>query len=263
MDEVFKALADAHRRLLLDRLHARGGQSLRELCSGMGMTRQSVSKHLATLEEAGLLTTVRRGREKVHYLNVAPLAAMTQRWINKYTRERTDAIVALKAALEQETVDNSAFAYTTYIRTTPERLWEALTDPAFTDQYWGTSHVTDWAKGSPMTWRQHGVEISDPAQIVLEADRPRRLSYTWHTFTSEWAQDVGVDAETLATIKAEPRSQVTFDIEVVPGARLVKLTVVHCFPPGSTVLEMCRHGWPQILSELKTLLEEHPLTDES
>src|SRR3989440_2167873 len=132
LDEVFRALADPSRRLLLDSLNERSGQTLRELCSGLDMARQSVSKHLAVLEAANLVTTVRRGREKLHYLNAAPINEIADRWIHHYDRARVDALADLKRALETPTMDKPEFVYTTYIRTTPERLWAALTDPAFT-----------------------------------------------------------------------------------------------------------------------------------
>src|SRR3954469_2059222 len=133
MDEVFRALADPSRRQLLDSLNARNGQTLRELCSGLDMARQSVTKHLAILESAGLVTTVRRGREKLHYLNAAPIGEISDRWITHYDRARVRALVDLKRALEDHGMaDNPSFVYTTYIRTTPERLWQALTEPAFT-----------------------------------------------------------------------------------------------------------------------------------
>src|SRR3984957_14621263 len=96
MDEVFKALADASRRRLLDSLNARNGQSLRELCAGLDMARQSVSKHLAVLEAANLVTTVWRGREKLHYLNAVPINAIADRWIRRYDRERVRALADLK-----------------------------------------------------------------------------------------------------------------------------------------------------------------------
>ena len=102
LDEVFKALADPSRRELLDRLNARNGQTLQELCSGLDMARQSVSKHLAVLEAANLVTTLWRGREKLHYLNAAPINAITERWINQYDRERVLALADLKSALEQQ-----------------------------------------------------------------------------------------------------------------------------------------------------------------
>ncbi|WP_046469342.1 ArsR/SmtB family transcription factor [Allosalinactinospora lopnorensis] len=254
MDEVFKALADASRRRLLDSLNARNGQSLRELCAGLDMARQSVSKHLAVLEAAGLVTTVRRGREKLHYLNAAPINAIAERWINRYHRERVRALADLKTALEQEPMGTTEFVYTTYITTTPERLWRALTDPAFTRRYWGVAFESDWQPGSTMTWKEGGATIADPAQVVLESEPYRRLSYTWHTFTPEWAEAAGVSKEVLTGVAGERRSKVTFDIE--PHGQQVKLTVVHDgFEPGSTVLEMVSGGWPELLSSLKTLLE--------
>ncbi|WP_344107637.1 metalloregulator ArsR/SmtB family transcription factor [Nocardiopsis rhodophaea] len=254
MDEVFKALADPSRRRLLDSLNARNGQSLRELCAGLDMARQSVSKHLAVLEAANLITTLRRGREKLHYLNAVPINAIAERWISQYDRERAVALANLKTALEGDTVTHPDFVYTTYINTTAERLWQALTDPAYTRQYWGPAFETDWAAGSAMVWEEFGVRTADPQQVVLEADPYCRLSYTWHTFTPEWAEAVGVDGQTLAQLAAEPRSKVTFEIE--PRGPLVKLTVIHDgFEPGSTALGMVREGWPRLLSGLKTLLE--------
>jgi DNA-binding transcriptional ArsR family regulator len=122
--------------MLLDSLNARNGQTLRELCAGLDMARQSVSKHLAVLEAAGLVTTVRRGREKLHYLNAAPISDIAERWISRYDQPRVEALADLKKALEETEVEAPSFVYTTYIRTTPERLWQGLTDPAFTRRYW-------------------------------------------------------------------------------------------------------------------------------
>jgi DNA-binding transcriptional ArsR family regulator len=101
MDDVFKALADASRRQLLDRLHARNGQTLQELCRGLDMTRQAVTKHLALLEAANLVATVRRGREKLHYINPVPINEIAERWIGKYERHRLRALSELKRALEE------------------------------------------------------------------------------------------------------------------------------------------------------------------
>ena len=101
------------------------------------MARQSVSKHLAVLEAANLVTTVWRGREKLHHLNAEPINAIADRWINQYDRRRVQLFADLKTALEAETMSDHDFVYTTYIKTTPERLWQALTDPKFTEQYWG------------------------------------------------------------------------------------------------------------------------------
>jgi DNA-binding transcriptional ArsR family regulator/uncharacterized protein YndB with AHSA1/START domain len=255
IDDVFRALADPSRRLLLDRLNARNGQTLRELCGGLDMARQSVSKHLAVLETANLVTTIRRGREKLHYLNAEPINDVSERWINRYDQERVRVLADLKRALEETPMQKPSFAYTTYIRTTPERLWQALTEPAFTERYWRTTFETDWLVGSTMIWNNHGVTIADPEQVVLESEPYRRLSYTWHTFTPELGEvHEHLTEEVLAKAADEARSTVTFEIE--PLGELCKLTVVHDgFEPGSTVMELVSGGWPRVLSDLKTLLE--------
>jgi DNA-binding transcriptional ArsR family regulator len=100
MDAVFKALADESRRKLLDRLHNENGRTLNDLCRDMGMTRQAVSKHLALLEGANLVTTVKHGREKLHYLNPVPIQQIYMRWIGKFDRTRLEALHNLKEALE-------------------------------------------------------------------------------------------------------------------------------------------------------------------
>jgi DNA-binding transcriptional ArsR family regulator len=156
---VFKALADGSRRQLLDSLNERNGQTLGELCADLSMTRQSVSKHLAVLEAANLVGVVWRGREKLHYLNPIPINEISQRWISRYDRHRVDALSDLKRALEAPAMDKPAFVYITYIATTPERLWEALTDPAFTRRWWDTTLHTDWQPGSTMTWETRGITV--------------------------------------------------------------------------------------------------------
>src|SRR4051795_781116 len=187
LDDVFRALADPSRRALLDSLNERNGQTLRELCAGLDMARQSVSKHLAVLEAANLVTTVRRGREKLHFLNAAPINEITERWITHYEQSRVHALADLKRALEDSPMDKPTFVYTTYIRTTPERLWQALTEPAFTERYWNITFDSDWKAGSPMTWHQREVAIADPEQLVVESEPYHRLAYTWHSFPPEWA----------------------------------------------------------------------------
>jgi uncharacterized protein YndB with AHSA1/START domain/DNA-binding transcriptional ArsR family regulator len=254
MNEVFKALADPGRRRLLDSLNAYNGQSLGDLCRELDMSRQAVSKHLAVLEAANLVTPVWRGREKLHYLNAQPINAISERWIDNYDRERVQALSDLERALEDTSMQKPQFVYTTYIETTPEQLWQALTDPAFTQRYWGASFRSDWKAGSPMTWEYGGITIADPAQVVLESEPYRRLAYTWQTVTPEFAKVVGFSDEYVAELAAERRSKVSFDIE--PIGQGVKLTVVHeDFDPGSAMLESISNGWPLILASLKTLLE--------
>jgi uncharacterized protein YndB with AHSA1/START domain/DNA-binding transcriptional ArsR family regulator len=250
MDDVFRALADPSRRALLDRLNERSGQTLRELCAGLDMARQSVSKHLAVLEGANLVSTVWRGREKLHYVNAEPVNAIAERWINRYDTRRVHALADLKSALESP-MSRPSFVYTTYISTTPERLWQALTEPAFTRQYWGVEFETGWAKGDRMTWTEGGRRIVDPEQVVLESDPYTRLSYSWHTYTPEWAAAVGVAEEDRVALSAEPRSTVIFTLD--ERGPVVKLTVVH--EGGERTLSGVREGWPAIVSSVKSLLE--------
>ena len=101
-DVVFRALADASRRQLLDGLHARNGQTLGELCQGLDMTRQAVTKHLSILEAANLVSSQRRGREKLHFINPVPINAIAERWISKFERPRLSALSDLKRKLEGE-----------------------------------------------------------------------------------------------------------------------------------------------------------------
>jgi uncharacterized protein YndB with AHSA1/START domain len=216
-----------------------------------------VSKHLGILEAANLVATVRRGREKLHYLNAAPIREIADRWIRPFDRGRVEALADLKHALEHtmpDHVDRPEFVYINYIRTTPERLWAALTEPAFTRRYWDMTFDSAWSPGAPMTWCHGDAAIADPEQVVLDADPPRRLSYAWHSFTPEWAAAYDVDEELRARLATETRSRVTFTLE--PDGDQVRLTVVHDgFPPGSTVLEMVSGGWPRVMGALKTLLE--------
>jgi uncharacterized protein YndB with AHSA1/START domain/DNA-binding transcriptional ArsR family regulator len=257
MDDVFKALSDPHRRQLLDRLNQRNGQTLQELCAGMEMARQSVTKHLAVLEAAGLVTTARQGREKLHYLNAAPISDIADRWIGQYHRQHARALSNLKLTLEDRTMSAPEFVYTTYIKTTPERLWAALTDPVFTMRYWGTELTSDWKKGSPLLW---GTEREDLGQMILESDPFTRLSYGWHNYQPSHATFFGWSDEQLAQLQREKLTKVTFTLE--PANQAVKLTVVHDgFQDDTEMLKAISGrkpqtgGWPEILANLKTLLE--------
>lgn len=256
-DEVFRALADPSRRQLLDMLNARNGQTLRELCAGLDMARQSVSKHLAVLESANLVTTVWRGREKLHHLNAEPINAIAERWINRYDRRRVELFADLKTVLEAETMGDNDFVYTTYIKTTPERLWQALTDPKFTEQYWGVQFETDWKAGSELVWHQGDVTMAGPGQVVLEHDPYTRLSYAWHHMSPEFAKAVNMDDDVYRRASAESLSTATF--ELVPAGDQVKLTVIHSgFEPGSAIREMVSEGWVALLSDLKSFVESTP-----
>jgi DNA-binding transcriptional ArsR family regulator/uncharacterized protein YndB with AHSA1/START domain len=258
MDKAFRALADPSRRRLLDRLNERNGQSLRELSEGLEMTRQAVSKHLAVLEAALLVTAVRRGREKLHYLNPVPVQEIADRWIGRYERGRVAALTHLKQTLEESPVSKPEFVYVIYIQTTPEKLYRALTDWEFVKVYmdgWGPR--SDWRVGSPVEWKM-GPDgaFEELGQRVLEAEPGKRLSYSWHTLRP-MHRDLFDSDEEFARARQE-RSRVTFVIEPAeePGAG-VRLTIVHdgFDSPGSKMLESVSGGWIMILSALKTLLE--------
>ncbi|MEU3459423.1 metalloregulator ArsR/SmtB family transcription factor [Streptomyces sp. NPDC006733] len=260
MDEVFKALADASRRRLLDRLNARAGQSLRELCAGLGMTRQAVSKHLAVLEGAGLVTAVRHGRERLHYLNPVPIHEMADRWISQYERGRMAALSNLKQALEETAMSKPEFVYTIYIQTTADKLWEGLTSPEFLRQYHGGwAPSSDWKVGSKVLWpTEDGGEPQDLGQVVTESEPGRRLAYTWHTLQPTHQQMFGMSDAEFAEA-AKERSKVTFTIEPAEEPALgMKLTITHdgFTTADSKMLEGVSGGWTMMLSHLKTLLEK-------
>ncbi|GGM07861.1 putative transcriptional regulator, ArsR family protein [Streptomyces fumigatiscleroticus] len=240
MDKVFKALADDTRRRLLDRLRERGGQTLGELCRHFAMTRQSVTQHLSVLEAAHLVSTVRRGREKLHYLNPVPLQEIQERWIDKFERPRLAALGSVKRRAEEAMTDRPTYVYVTYIRSTPEKVWDALTDADLTAAYWGHGNVSDWRPGS--RWehvRTDGSGIADVVGTVVVSERPHRLVTTW-------APPDGEDAP-------ERHSRVTFEIR--PHADIVRLTVTHEELDGERELSDVSTGWPAVLSNLKTLLE--------
>jgi uncharacterized protein YndB with AHSA1/START domain/DNA-binding transcriptional ArsR family regulator len=239
IDDIFRALADPTRRELLDRLRAKNGQTLGELCEGIGMARQSATQHLGVLEAANLVTTVRHGRQKLHYLNPVPINEIQERWIERFEVPRLRTLSAIKRRAEDDMGDKPTFVYTTYIESSPERVWEALTDADLTARYWGHSNVSDWRTGSAWEHRRtDGSGIADVAGTVVESDPPRRLVTTWADPAG------GDDAEA---------SQVTFDIE--PYGEIVRLTVTHENLADEAEREAASSGWAAVLSNLKSLLE--------
>ncbi|MGH9917846.1 MAG: SRPBCC domain-containing protein, partial [Nitrososphaerales archaeon] len=217
--------------------------------------------HIAVLEAANLVLAVRRGRERLHYLNPAPINDISERWITHYDLGRVKALSDLKRAVEDKTVDKPEFVYVTYIETTPQELWRALTDPAFTDRYWGGGPSSEWRVGSTVRWQlRSGAEFQDLGQVVLEADPFRRLSYTWQNYQWERHEMFGWTEETFSELIKEKISKVTFEIE--PMGDVVKLTVVHDGFEGETeMLKGIRQGWPGILSKLKTMLERDKILE--
>ncbi|MBO3675847.1 metalloregulator ArsR/SmtB family transcription factor [Streptomyces sp. NEAU-YJ-81] len=242
MDKVFKALADQTRRYLLDLLHEHNGQTLGELCRRLEMTRQSATQHLAVLEAANLVSTVRRGREKLHYLNPVPLNEIQERWIDKFERPRLRALSLVRRQAEkamEAMADKPAFVYVIYIESTPEKVWHALTDADLTAEYWGHRNVSDWQVGSPWEHqRTDGSGTADVVGTVVESAPPTRLVTTW--------------AAPDADAAAEP-SRVTFDIQ--PHGDIVRLTVTHENLADEAERTAAAGGWAAVLSNLKSLIE--------
>ena len=244
VDLVFKALADPTRRYLLDQLHERNGQTLGELCERVEMARQSATQHLAVLEAANLVSTVRRGREKLHYLNPVPLQEIQERWIDKFERSRLRTLSSVKRQAEDTMNDTPNdrpnYVYVTYIESTPEAVWHALTDADLTAEYWGHSNVSDgWAVGDRWEHRRiDGSGIADLVGSVLESAPPSRLVVTW---------------EQIENPSPATTSTVTYDIQAHEG--IVRLTVTHEDLADAQALNEVSGGWPAVLCNLKSLLE--------
>ncbi|HEV2777399.1 MAG TPA: metalloregulator ArsR/SmtB family transcription factor [Solirubrobacteraceae bacterium] len=237
MDAVFKALADPTRRSLLDELFKEDGQTLGKLEERLPMTRFGVMKHLKVLEEAGLVVARKRGREKLHFLNAVPIRLVHDRWVSKFAEPWAATLSELKTSIEEAVMEK---VFEIYIKTTPERLWEALTNSEMRAKYsFGVGCETDWAPGS--RWRAVTAKAPGPISHgeVLEVDPPRRLV---QSFQALWSDEV----ERAGT------SRVTYEIE--PVADSCRLTVIHDQLPEG-VNDEIYGGWPMILSGLKTLLE--------
>jgi uncharacterized protein YndB with AHSA1/START domain len=233
---VFRALADPSRRRLLDELYRQDGQTLHALESHLPMTRFGVMKHLKVLEEAGLVVTRRRGREKLHFLNAVPIRLVHDRWVSKYAEPWVAGLSDLKNELEK-TMEK---IYEIYIRTTPELLWAAITDSDTRSKFmFGNTFDTDWKPGSPLQMRNANAEQLLGDGEILESDPPHKLV---HTLQALWSDDVA----------AEGFSRVTWEIDQVQDS--CHLTITHDQLREGAHPEIYG-GWPMILSGLKTWLE--------
>ena len=238
VDEVFKALADPARRVLLDALFEQDGQTLgaleKRLPQAHSMTRFGVMKHLRVLEAAHLVVTKRRGREKLHFLNPVPIRLLHDRWVSKYAEPWVSALSDLKSDLERKMEK----IYEIYIKTTPERLWQAITDPDLRAKYnFGARVTSSYEPGSAYQAHGRGFLIAEGENI--EVDPPRRLV---QTFRAVW-DDI---------VKKEGQSRVTWDIEQVEDSCLLRVTHSDLREGANAQLY---GGWPMVLSGLKTLLE--------
>jgi uncharacterized protein YndB with AHSA1/START domain/biotin operon repressor len=236
MEPVFKAMADQTRRALLDALFVEDGQTLSALESRFDMTRVAVAKHLGILEAAGLVVSQRRGREKLHFLNTVPIRLVHDRWVSKYTEEWTAGLVGLKNELEN-TMEK---VFEIYIRTSPERLWQAIIDPDIRAKYhFGSRVESKWTDGSSFRMVHAGADGPLVEGENLEVDPPRKLVQSMRAL---WGPEV----------IAEGTSRVTWEIEQVEDS--CRLTVTHDqLRDGAN--DQLYGGWPMILSGLKTWLE--------
>ncbi len=234
---MFRALADPTRRSLLDELYKQDGQTLSALEQRLPMTRFGVMKHLRVLEEAGLVVTRRRGREKLHFLNAVPIRLIHDRWVSKYAEPWAATLTGLKKTIEETMMEK---IFEIYIKTTPDQLWKAITDNEKRALYtFGVGITSDWTPGSQYEASHPNGPTPISAGENLEVDPPRRLV---QSFNALWSDDV----------RAAGTSRVTWDIEPIGDS--CRLTVTHDQLPEGVNNEIYG-GWPQILSGLKTLLE--------
>ena len=240
METVFRALSHRTRRALLDLLRQRDGQTLGELDAHLPMTRFGTMKHLRVLEAAGLLVTRRAGREKLHYLNPVPIRLIHDRWISKYAEPWVSPLGELKR-LEKPAMQGPKHVYEIYVRATPERIWEAITNPELTrDYFYGTRVSSGWTKGSRLAYAYPDGKLVAEG-TVLEADPPRRLV---HTFSALWDEEVTPDrAHTVVWT-------------ITPMGPSCRVSVEHRDFDGETAtFRSVSGGLSLILNGLKTLLE--------
>jgi DNA-binding transcriptional ArsR family regulator len=240
--DVFKALADPTRRDILDALFERDGQTLSSIEARFAMTRFGVMRHLAVLEDAGLVVTRKSGREKLHFLNAVPVRDIYERWVSKYTGATASALLELKRHMEKPEMEKTMEkVYEIYIRTTPERLWEALVDPEIRSKYtYGAVFTGEVEPGVPYEMSNPnwgGMAVGEGE--TLEVDPPRRLAQSMRVLLND-------------ATKAEGFSRLTWEIEQVGDS--CKLTLVHDqMRDGAD--EHLYGGWPMTLSSIKTWLE--------
>lgn len=237
-DRVFRALADVSRRTILDALRKEDGQTLGQLAEPLPMTRYGVMKHLTVLEEAGLVTVERVGREKHHYLNAVPLQTVYERWVSRFSAHWAGSLTSLKRFVEEGVV--SKHVQMVFIRARAEKIWEALTRGEITPAYYfGTAVEGEWRVGGEYRYSGSDGQLFIDGR-VLEVDPPHHLVTT---FNPHWGEYEG-----------QPESRVTWSIE--PEGDVCRVTLTHeGIDPESEFGSGFVEGWARILSGLKTLLE--------
>jgi uncharacterized protein YndB with AHSA1/START domain len=249
MAPIFRALGDPSRRLLLDRLFDRDGQSLGELTTALpGMTRFGVMRHLDVLEDAGLIETRKVGRAKHHYLNPVPIRLVADRWIGKFAAPVVGAMTGLKHHLEAPAMLAPDHVYSVLIRATPDRIWRAITDGMETERYYfGTRVDSDWSVGGRITYAYPDGTVAADGE-VLEIEPERRVLMTFHP---RWSPEIAAEGPVRMSWEIEPA-----------GDGVSKLTVVTSgVVEGGRIQSEFGDGIVEIVSGLKTLVETgEPLT---
>jgi DNA-binding transcriptional ArsR family regulator/uncharacterized protein YndB with AHSA1/START domain len=244
MDDIFRALADPTRRMLLDMLRSKDGQTLSQLEQQLTMTRFGVMKHLGVLEEAHLVVTRKVGREKFHYLNPVPIQQITDRWISRYAAPFAQTLTDLKSQIEGKPIMAETApkqVYEIFIKATPQQIWDTITSGDKTPlYYYGAKVASSWKKDAAMTY--HGAEGNLMIDgTVLEAKPPFRLVTT---FKALWQDN----------FKSDQPSRVTWEITQMDD--MCKLTLIHDhFEDKTATFDAVAGGWSRILSGLKTLVE--------
>lgn len=244
-DIIFKALADSSRRTLLDLLHQADGRTLNDLCNHLEMTRFGVMKHLKLLEEAGLITSRKVGREKLHYLNAVPIREIYDRWVSKYTEVWVSGLTEFKSKVEEHNMEHRPRHINRIaIKATPEQVWHALTDPAMTAKFWYNGSIrAEWKAGTAYEiWNPQG-EVLARGELLL-VDPPRKLEMTWRLIAFP---ETAEEADSRITWEIDPHAK-------FHGVTLV--TVVHDnFADAPNTSQVLEGGLPVVLSGMKTLLE--------
>jgi uncharacterized protein YndB with AHSA1/START domain len=243
MAAIFRSLGDPSRRLLLDRLFDRDGQTLGELSAALPeMTRFGVMRHLDVLEAAGLIETRKVGREKHHYLNPVPIRLVADRWIGKFAEPVVGRMTAIKHSLEATVSNAPDHVYSVLIRATPDRIWRAITDGMETEQYYfGTRVESDWSVGGRVVYAYPDGSVAADGE-VLEIEPGRRLLMTFH---ARWAPEIEAEGPVRMSWEVEPA-----------GTDVSKLTVVTSGMVAGGVTERdFSGGIVSIVSGLKTLVE--------
>ncbi|MCC3374515.1 metalloregulator ArsR/SmtB family transcription factor [Cohnella sp. REN36] len=244
-NEVFKALADPSRRTLLDLLHRSDGRTLNDLCAPLEMSRFGVMKHLNLLEQAGLITTRKAGREKLHYLNAVPIRQIYDRWVSKYAEPWAIGLTSLQNELEREANMESKPRNVNRIaiKAKPEQVWQALTDPAKTSKFWFNCAIrSTWEANAPFElWKEDAKQAEG---VILDMDPPNKLVMSWRFLAiPNTADDVP--------------SRITWEIEAhAEYAGVTLVTVVHDeFEQALPTAKVLENGLPIVLSGMKSFLE--------